>query len=303
MPGATARTYGRAKALGAAGAQAVMGGRDFNAGRPMVQESLAIGLELGLQDVVVWARAVLALVGGLRGDIGLMELEEFALETLATAQQSGDSWGENRVLMGLAMLALKQGNVELAIARLEAAIGVARAASDTWSLATTLMGLGDVERSRGGHVRAGALYEESAAVFAGLDLGEHPLEFPHILHNLGYVALAAGDTPTARDHFVHAMSAYRQIGDKPGVAECVVGLAAVAAAHGRSENAARLFGMAEVAFEAVGAQLWYTNRGDYERWVAVARAGLESTAFAAAWAEGRAVRFDQAIERALESER
>jgi hypothetical protein len=45
----------------------------------MVQESLAIGLELGLQDVVVWARAVLALVGGLRGDIGLMGLAMLAL--------------------------------------------------------------------------------------------------------------------------------------------------------------------------------------------------------------------------------
>jgi hypothetical protein len=56
-----------------------MGGRDFNAGRPMVQESLAIGLELGLEDIVVWARAVLALVGGLRGDIGLMGLAMLAL--------------------------------------------------------------------------------------------------------------------------------------------------------------------------------------------------------------------------------
>jgi tetratricopeptide (TPR) repeat protein len=301
MPGATARTFGRAKALGAAGALAVMSGRDLNDRGDWLQESLAIGIELSALDIIVQARALLALIV-LRDNGDLKDLQNFERETLAYARQAGDTWGENRVLVGLAMIALRQGDIDLATARLDEAVGVAREAGDSWSLGMTLMSLGDVERSRGAHVRAGALYEESLAVFTEFHLDEHPFGFPAVLHNLGYVALAAGDTTAARAHFADGMSAYRTAGDKRGIAECVVGLASTAAANGRSEEAARLFGMAEAALEAVGAQLWQSNRGDYERWVSVARASLESTAFAAAWAKGREASFDPAVQHVLESE-
>lgn len=43
-----------------------------------------------------------------------------------------------------------------------------------------------------------------------------------------------------------------------------------------------------------------TDRFDYERFVAVARAGLDEGAFAAAWAEGHTMTTEQAIAYALE---
>ena len=61
-----------------------------------------------------------------------------------------------RTLVGLAEIALTQGNFETGETRLEEAVRVARAAGDGWSLAMTLNSLGDLERSRGEHARAGA---------------------------------------------------------------------------------------------------------------------------------------------------
>jgi hypothetical protein len=52
--------------------------------------------------------------------------------------------------------------------------------------------------------------------------------------------------------------------------------------------------------EAAGRVIWAHNRADYERCVAVARAGLGEAAFAAAWAAGRALSLEEACDLALE---
>jgi len=49
----------------------------------------------------------------------------------------------------------------------------------------------------------------------------------------------------------------------------------------------------------MGAFLLLSERSDYEGWVAATRAALGDDAFAAAWAEGRAMSLDQAIAEAL----
>src|SRR5262249_44179004 len=51
--------------------------------------------------------------------------------------------------------------------------------------------------------------------------------------------------------------------------------------------------------EALGTRLWPANRADYERWLAVARAGVSGAAFAASWQEGRALPLEQAVAGAL----
>src|SRR6266536_6536760 len=76
---------------------------------------------------------------------------------------------------------------------------------------------------------------------------------------------------------------FRRLGDQRGIAESVVGLGAVAAFEGRAESAARLFGAAEASLETLGAELWPSNRGVYERSVAAARTALDPAVVEAAW--------------------
>ena len=77
-------------------------------------------------------------------------------------------------------------------------------------------------------------------------------------------------------------------------------LGCIAAAQGRGERAARLFGAAKAVWDSLAASLlpWFV--ADYERGLAAARLQLGEAAFAAAWAEGRAMSLPLAITYALE---
>jgi hypothetical protein len=51
---------------------------------------------------------------------------------------------------------------------------------------------------------------------------------------------------------------------------------------------------------AIGVQLWPSNRADFDRDVAAARGCLDEATFMAAWAQGRAMSIDRAVDCALE---
>jgi len=70
-------------------------------------------------------------------------------------------------------------------------------------------------------------------------------------------------------------------------------------ARGESERAARLFAAAEVVREDIDYALPVPDRDEYEGTVAGIRTTIGGMTFAAAWAEGRAMTLEQAIEYAL----
>ena len=67
-----------------------------------------------------------------------------------------------------------------------------------------------------------------------------------------------------------------------------------------AEWAARLFRVAEAQFQAIGATMWPADRLEHGRTVAALTGALGEEAFAATWAEGRAMSLEQAIAYALE---
>jgi hypothetical protein len=75
--------------------------------------------------------------------------------------------------------------------------------------------------------------------------------------------------------------------------------AGLAVALGSGQRAARLFGADEALRETLGLGILPIWRDHYQRGVAAARALLGDAAFAAAWAEGRAMTLVQAIAYAL----
>jgi hypothetical protein len=84
--------------------------------------------------------------------------------------------------------------------------------------------------------------------------------------------------------------------------ECLVGLAAVFSAHGQYDRAARLFAAGELLREIIGWHPMPGDQADDDRRLASTRSGLGEAAFATAWAEGRAMTLEQAIEYALTPE-
>jgi hypothetical protein len=92
---------------------------------------------------------------------------------------------------------------------------------------------------------------------------------------------------------------WRETGDNANVAKCLEGLGAVARARGAMTIAAHLWGAAEALRERVGAPHAPADRVRYDRELAAARLQCDASAWAAAWAAGRALPLEQAITIAI----
>ena len=88
--------------------------------------------------------------------------------------------------------------------------------------------------------------------------------------------------------------------DWRGVAWHLVGLAGVEAEEDRAERAARLLGAATAVLQRVGFPLPPHYQREQDRAQQQAQAALDEAGFAAAWAIGRAMTLEQAIEYALD---
>jgi DNA-binding CsgD family transcriptional regulator len=96
----------------------------------------------------------------------------------------------------------------------------------------------------------------------------------------------------------------RGLDHKPFIQYSLTGLAGVAASRGWPVRAARLWGTTEAMAETFGGQIVRSARSmiDYEGRLAAARSRLDEASWSAAWAEGRAMTAEQAVEYALEQE-
>jgi hypothetical protein len=115
-----------------------------------------------------------------------------------------------------------------------------------------------------------------------------------VLHNLGYVAIAAGDQARATALFTQSLRLCQARREQRGVAECLVGFACLAAATSQHVRAARLFGAADAALRSLDTELSPSNRLDQRRGLDIAVSG-DPGAFATAYAAGRAQSLDEAV--------
>ncbi len=74
-------------------------------------------------------------------------------------------------------------------------------------------------------------------------------------------------------------------------------------AEGQPERAAHILATAEALLGALSARLDPVDRGEYERNMAAAQAGLDEETFSAAWAAGHAMTLEEAIAYATEVSR
>jgi tetratricopeptide (TPR) repeat protein len=116
-----------------------------------------------------------------------------------------------------------------------------------------------------------------------------------------------GEVEYARGEFRRAVALYAEsmrLGGAGGagdlLADGLEGLGRATAALGRPGLAARLDGAAAALREAVGAPMAPAHRAEHERAMGAVRAALGEGAFASAWAEGGALPVDEAIALALE---
>ena len=146
---------------------------------------------------------------------------------------------------------------------------------------------GDVAAARAHLVQAGQ---------AGAEVGEQS----HVVQvNMGWVLRQEHDPEAARATFQDGVRLSRRTGDKYSLAYCTLGLACVAGDLGDWRRSAELHGSAQAFFDRLGGP-WQDPEHRYrEDSIAAVRRRLGHASFDQAYADGRALSFDDAIALAL----
>lgn len=189
-----------------------------------------------------------------------------------------------------------RGDDALAKARYEQSLAAYREAGYTPGIAVILENLGDVAYRGGDYARALALAEEAAANSRdSLDAGA--IATP--LVGVGQAAIALADGERAVAALRESLSLSRKAGFGIGVADALAGFANVAVHAGDPDRAARLLGAVETMLAELGSPR-VLHHAMHERTLAAARTTTRESAFAAAFAAGRALSTEQAVAEALD---
>jgi hypothetical protein len=109
----------------------------------------------------------------------------------------------------------------------------------------------------------------------------------HALLGLGQASLEGGDATAASIHYAAAIEPLQQIGNVWFSSRALLGLARAVCARGNREQAAMLLGVADSLREGVGAPVYATDRGGYERTINELRGSLSDGVFERAYAAGQ----------------
>jgi tetratricopeptide (TPR) repeat protein len=286
----------RVRVLNGAGNLASARG-DYEHARALLEEGLALGREPGMASKVDLAPLLntLGTVTVNQGDY--QQAKIFYQECLTLQREQDDRVGIAHVLNNLGVVVSNQGNYQQAQIFLEESWARFQELGIKWGIAYALGNLGRAALCLGDTARATTQIEESLALCQ--ELGDQD-GVAECLARLGGVAAAQSEAERAASLYRKSLSLYQQVGDKPGVAECLKELAKIMKMLEQPVRAVRLFGAAEALREAIKGFLLPDERASYERSIAEVCAQLGEVAFAAAWAEGRAMTLEQAVLFALD---
>jgi predicted ATPase/DNA-binding CsgD family transcriptional regulator len=212
-----------------------------------------------------------------------------------TRASSGDPFFLGMALLVQGGTAIELGYYKTARALLEEALTLAREAGDAVRIAYALNWFGDLARCEQQYAEAQTQYENSVALLR--DLGAtRDLTAP--LQNLGHTCLHLGDVGRAHALFSESLAAHQAQQNRLGMAECLIGFAALAVVRGLPAVGARLLAAADASGGPRAKSLWVVTRREYEHARALARAMLTQTELEAEQAAGRTLSFEQAIEYA-----
>jgi len=297
---------------------------DYGQAAKRCEESVALYRELGDTVGMAWPLHHLALVKRDQGEC--MSARALLEECLAHFSKGGDKEGRAYALCHLASIDSEQGEYDEARSHAEESLTFFRELEDSNGIAEALFYLAKVLfLSQGSTSAVHALLEESLALMmdggtlallAAVALSQDDIAtarsyieeglaysrtqgsrgtIPETLIVFGQVFTAQGDYAAAQTLFGESLALVRELGSKLVIPAALEGVAVVVAGRGESVEAARLWGAAEALREAMGTLIHPVYRAIYERSVAAARAQLGEKTFTAAWAEGRAMTWEQAL--------
>jgi non-specific serine/threonine protein kinase len=221
-------------------------------------------------------------------------------EQLALARDLGDPLQTVQALGMLGMVATNQGRYDEATPLTEEAVALAQRLGSSfmenwWTYLLGIIAYGQDD------VAAASAHVE-AAVAGWRASGQSVRLLAVALNAAALLSFEQGDETKAAALLAESLPRWQEIGEKEGQTEWLAAVARLAACRGRLEPAARLYGAAEAASDALGSPLRVPPPARYRRHVAALRDAMGGEAFAAAWSAGRALPLDQAVAEASAGE-
>jgi predicted ATPase len=225
-------------------------------------------------------------LGNLAGSLGDYEAaKRYLAESLTLRQELGNYILIASSLNDLGIVECNTGNFERARSLYEEALAIAERLGNRDHMGRVLNNLGIVLRYQGNFAEAQRSLER--ALQLQTELGKwhsNGLSFA----NMALVARDEGRYNEARRYFLESLAIVSEAEDKWTIAECLEGLASLAAVAGDAIRAAMLFGAAEALREAIRGPLVPVERAYQERYMALARQQVSLEEWRAAWEKGRA---------------
>ncbi|HTP14516.1 MAG TPA: LuxR C-terminal-related transcriptional regulator [Streptosporangiaceae bacterium] len=218
-----------------------------------------------------------------------------AVAAVAAAKAAGDDWEEGLALATKAAIMARLGKLTDAQGVYETALEVLRD-NNGWGVAQTLYGLGGLARARGDGDAALRHFGDALTLYAQIDARP---EIARCLAGIGWVALSQGDLDLAGSSLTQCLQLSLASGQRLAIARGLEALAMLAAAHGDAVRSVKIEGAALALLEAAGEAPSAGARARLEQLLGAARARLGSAAAGTLLAEGKATSADEAARLAI----
>ena len=294
-PERSVQTATRARAIWAAGRQAMQVHQTARA-EAFFEQAHPLLREVGDRETLVYCLCELAKTRGQQGRAA--EATRFAEDALQIARQLGSPRPLSAALDILADNAARQTDHVRALSLLEESLGLRRElgdpvviASSLYTVALSALALGDEDRARDAFAECLQLAREIG----------HLMLIGPTAANLGYLELFRGRVDLARSLLHEGLRLCSETGDEAFAADCVSGVATIAAAEGRPRIAVRLWAAVDAFFATSSEQLDEIDASARNRFESAARAALDPEELEEATEEGTATVLDEAVRIALET--
>jgi predicted ATPase/class 3 adenylate cyclase len=179
----------------------------------------------------------------------------------------------------------------------EEGLRIMREVGNPFFTAIAIMGLGSVALARGNYAEARTRLEESERLF--YELGDRHMALG-VQSQRAHIERQLGNYPRAVELYHQSILAWRKLGHRVSLAHEFECLAFIACRQSQPHRAARLLGAAASIRESLNSPMTATERIEYDQNVLALRAQMDESYLQQAWAEGRAMVLEQAVEYALE---
>ena len=206
--------------------------------------------------------------------------------------QVDNNYGKALALVHLANAALGLGLYDEALARLDQAKPIVSEVDDPWQLGFWMNNYGEVARAQGQYDKAEAYYKKTEEYFREADAAS---DQARLMYTLAVVAQHKGQYEKAKILFHQSLSEFRELGNRRGIAECLAGMAGLAAEQGDAGWAVTLYSAAEALITSFGAAWWPADRVEHKRALQLMKSSLAPGEFVELWESGQAMSMEQAI--------